>query len=65
MDFNMPIMDGIESTQKIREYVNSKNLKQPIIIGCTGHVENQFVQNALRNGINLVMAKPLDGNRLQ
>ena len=35
----MPIMDGNEASQKIREYLYSKKIDQPIICGITGHVE--------------------------
>ena len=40
-DFNMPVMNGIESTRRIREYFDNNLIKredQPIIIGVTGHV---------------------------
>ena len=35
----MPKMDGMEASINIREYLHSKGLKQPLIIGCTGHIE--------------------------
>ena len=39
-DFNMPIMNGIEATKKIREKYNL--MEQPCIIGVTGHVLKRF-----------------------
>ena len=39
MDCNMPIMDGYESTIKIREYLYHINVDQPIILAVTGHTE--------------------------
>jgi CheY-like chemotaxis protein len=39
MDCNMPFKDGYETTSDIREYIHSKNLKQPIISAVTGHTE--------------------------
>jgi CheY-like chemotaxis protein len=39
MDCNMPFMDGYEATEKIREFLHSKGLKQPIISAVTGHTE--------------------------
>lgn len=43
MDCNMPGMDGLETTQKIREYLYSKEVAQPIISAITGHVEQMYV----------------------
>ena len=40
-DFNMPVMDGIKATYKIREFLSEINLSEedsPIIVGITGHV---------------------------
>lgn len=39
MDCNMPVMDGYESCQKIRAFLSSKDLPQPIILAVTGHTE--------------------------
>lgn len=35
----MPVMDGITATRLIREYLYKEGIKQPIIIGVTGHSE--------------------------
>ena len=41
-DFNMPVMDGIKATYKIREYLNTEiklaEDDHPMIVGITGHV---------------------------
>jgi len=39
MDLNMPGMDGNTTMVNIREYLASKNAKQPIISAVTGHME--------------------------
>ena len=45
-DFNMPVMDRIESTRLIRQFLKEEiklNENQfPIIIGLTGHVEERY-----------------------
>lgn len=42
----MPILDGYQSTKQIREFIKSKGLIQPMIIACTGHIEEEYVNKA-------------------
>ena len=56
----MPIMDGYEATQKIRDYIHSKELLQPMIIAVTGHCENSYIKRGFASGINEVSGKPVD-----
>mgnify|MGYP006118230035 CR=1 FL=1 len=56
----MPIMDGCDSTIKIRSYLKTKCLLQPVIICVTGQTEDTYVQKAYRSGINGVSNKPVD-----
>ena len=56
-DFNMPIMNGIEATQKIREQYEL--LEQPTIIGVTGHVLKKFRIEGQRVGMDDIIAKPV------
>ena len=45
-DFNMPVMNGIESVGLMRKYLekdrNIKRSLQPIIIGVTGHMLKEY-----------------------
>ena len=43
MDCQMPVMDGYEATHKIRAYMYSKGLPQPIIVAVTGHCESSYI----------------------
>ena len=65
MDCNMPHMDGYEATQRIREYLYSKGLDQPIISAVTGHTEKMYVQRAIESGMNQVLSKPVNHTRLR
>lgn len=63
MDLSMPIMDGFEATERIRELQNLKNVPQPMIIACTGHCEEEFILKAWRYQFDEVVQKPTD-NRI-
>lgn len=58
MDINMPIMDGMECTTKIRSLKNDK-AKIPIIV-ITGNAQNFSKQDFDEVGINAYLQKPLD-----
>ena len=49
MDCSMPIMDGYEATDEIRNFIRTNRLPQPCIIACTGHTEEEFILKAWRH----------------
>ena len=61
MDIHMPVMDGLESTQKIREYESSNTSCRPTpIIAMTANNEQSDHENYLNNGMNGIITKPLE-----
>ena len=60
MDLKMPIMNGLEAIEKIRE---TKNNKLPII-ALTAFSEMFQKKNALEKGCNMYMTKPLNRKAL-
>lgn len=60
MDMEMPIMGGLEATQRIREAGN----QLPIYM-VTGNVDKDYVQACLEAGANGHLAKPIDKNELR
>ena len=58
MDCSMPILDGYEASDKIREYLRSHYELQPMIVACTGHTENEYLKKAWRHQMDEVVPKP-------
>ena len=68
-DFNMPLMDGIEMTHEIRNFLSlTMDLQpdqQPSIFGITGHFTNSFKIRGIQSGMDLVLSKPLYFKKLE
>ncbi|MPW29012.1 two-component sensor histidine kinase BarA [Agarivorans sp. B2Z047] len=62
MDIQMPILDGISATQKIRQ--NSKNEQTPII-AVTAHALAGEKEQLLGQGVDDYLAKPIDESSLE
>ncbi len=58
MDVQMPVMDGIEATQKIREYEQGKNIHTPII-AMTAHAMKGHKDKFLEIGMDDYIEKPI------
>ncbi len=62
MDINMPIMDGIEATKKIREL---KLEKQPYIITLTANIVGESKSKCLEAGMNAFLGKPFSFEQIK
>ncbi len=60
MDIHMPVMDGLESTKKIREYESSNATRPTPIIAMTANNEQKDHENYLKRGMNGIITKPLE-----
>ncbi len=58
MDCSMPIMDGNTAADKIRKFVKSVNLEQPMIVALTGHTEEEYIKKAWIHQMDEVIPKP-------
>lgn len=57
LDWNMPVMSGIEFLEKFRKLPNTKDI--PVIF-CTTENEMSKIMNALSTGANEYIMKPFD-----
>jgi len=64
MDIQMPVMDGISATKKIRK-LEFENGKRPHIIALTAHATEDFKQFAVDSGMNDFIVKPIRRETLQ
>lgn len=58
MDREMPVMDGIEGTLKIRARENELELMQTPIIGLSAYAREDLIKEALAAGMNDYLIKP-------
>jgi len=59
MDVQMPVMDGLEATRRIRA-LNRPDAKTVPIIAMTANAYNEDIQTCLQAGMDAHLAKPLD-----
>ena len=62
MDLQMPVMDGLEATKRLRENEMmssaSKHKKHQIIIGMSANSDHETMQDAFRAGVDDFITKP-------
>ena len=59
MDMEMPNVNGLQATQKIREYEAIHHL-QTLIIGVSGNARPAYKQAAIEGGMDYYITKPYD-----
>lgn len=64
MDIQMPVMDGYEATREIRK-LSDKGLADIPIVAMTANAFDEDKKEALANGMNAHIAKPIDRNVLR
>ena len=65
MDLSMPILDGYEATKRIRNFYRRNQVTQPIVVACTGHVEEEYIHKAWKVHMDEVVPKPLNNELLK
>jgi CheY-like chemotaxis protein len=63
MDLDMPELDGVEATRRIREYEHSENRLAMPIIALTAHTNDEIVRLCADTGFSAYMANRLRRKR--
>ncbi len=59
MDINMPVMDGIEATKRIRKIEIEKNAQRTPIVAVTARVDDDTKQDCNAAGMDGFVSKPI------
>lgn len=62
LDWNMPIMSGIEFLEKLRQMPGGD---APIVVFCTTENDMSFIQRAIGAGANEYIMKPFDSEIIE
>ncbi|CDW83581.1 multi-sensor hybrid histidine kinase [Stylonychia lemnae] len=66
MDCNMPIMDGFQATQEIRQFEKQNNIVQTsYIVALTAYSTDMFSQKCKESGMDNFMTKPISVDTIQ
>lgn len=57
MDINLPVMDGLEATRRIRA---TPELRDTVVVAVTAHQDQDYRARALSAGCNAFVSKPID-----
>ena len=57
MDLNLPIMDGLEATKRIR---SNPEMLETVVVAVTAHSDHDYRSRALDAGCNAFVTKPID-----
>lgn len=59
MDIQMPVMDGMQASQHIREYEKERDMAPTTIVALTGLGSSEVRDQALEMGIDMLLTKPV------
>ncbi len=64
MDIQMPVMDGIETTRRIRDEESGVKNRDVPVIALTAHAFQEEIAKCMKAGMNDYITKPVDSSKL-
>jgi signal transduction histidine kinase/ABC-type amino acid transport substrate-binding protein/ActR/RegA family two-component response regulator/HPt (histidine-containing phosphotransfer) domain-containing protein len=64
MDIQMPFMDGLTATEKLREKEKDENLSPTTVVALSAHFLQEDIDSALKAGMNDYLTKPISVHEL-
>lgn len=64
-DISMPVMDGLESTRRMREFEHARGHKPVVVIAVSGLGTSAVRQEAFASGVDLLLTRPLAMRELE
>ncbi|WP_295676192.1 response regulator [uncultured Empedobacter sp.] len=64
MDYHMPVLNGLETIQKIKEYFVTKDTKTPLVLLHSSSEDEYLIQKAKELGITSRLLKPIKSEEL-
>lgn len=55
----MPVMDGLESTRRMRAHERASHLRPAVVIALTGLGGDDVRRDAFASGVDLLLTRPL------
>eukprot|EP01016_Furgasonia_blochmanni_P002226 TRINITY_DN10882_c0_g1_i2.p1 TRINITY_DN10882_c0_g1~~TRINITY_DN10882_c0_g1_i2.p1 ORF type:complete len:440 (-),score=53.74 TRINITY_DN10882_c0_g1_i2:27-1346(-) len=65
MDSDMPVMDGLETTRRLRALMEDGKIPRLLIIGCTAHSFPEEIERCLMAGMDDCITKPVSRHALR
>jgi PAS domain S-box-containing protein len=65
MDVNMPVLDGIGATHKIRQYEKEQDMKPVPVVALTANAMAGDKENLMKEGMDNYLAKPIEIKMLE
>jgi PAS domain S-box-containing protein len=64
MDYHMPVLNGLETIQKIKEYFETQNTKTPLVLLHSSSEDETLINQAKELGVNARLLKPIKSEEL-